>query len=611
MVGAVSAADENVADDNLEVSDEISVEESVDSSDVESDESLEITDDVDVGEPPEEVFIDAPDGFGVQDMGHNYTALFLHEDESPFAGADVSFFVYGDSYEGDSIEQNYDAVTDDNGYASFIIDLPAGDYCIMITDPYGTEYDGYALTVICPEDYIPRMVLPVPNNLVFYLGNPSVFQVYVEDGFGRQLHGSKVYYSVNNITGSGDTFNGYVTFEIDLPLGQHNVTFSCPDIDMTGSCIAYVLAEPIPSVIADNIVMVKNDGTKLVINCTDKLGNVLSQFGCRLIFDDNYRDQKNVNGVNGTLIYDIDLDVGIHNVTIVNKATNEAITRNITVLAKPSISAEDATLYCEATENKYSISFTNVDGTPLANGKADFIIDDNEEYHFILSTDENGTAYLYLPDLAGGNHVATITNTATGQKTSVIFTFIKAESIISTSAVTTVYNGGKYAVFTLKNSNGAVLKNCAVSVVLNGKTIKGTTDKNGQFKVSTDGLAPKAYTATMTFAGDDYLNTSTATAKITVNKATPKMTAKKATFKTKTKKYTITLKDNKNKAMKKVKVTLKVKGKTYKATTNAKGKATFKLTKLTKKGKYIAKVKFAGNTYYKAVNKSVKLTVKK
>ena len=95
-------------------------------------------------------------------------------------------------------------------------------------------------------------------------------------------------------------------------------------------------------------------------------------------------------------------------------------------------------------------------------------------------------------------------------------------------------------------------------------------------------------------------------------KITTKLTAKAKTFKlkTKTKKYTITLKDNKNKAMKNKKVTLKVKGKTYTAKTNSKGKATFKLTKLTKKGKYTAVIKYAGDKHYQKVTKKVKITVK-
>ena len=97
-----------------------------------------------------------------------------------------------------------------------------------------------------------------------------------------------------------------------------------------------------------------------------------------------------------------------------------------------------------------------------------------------------------------------------------------------------------------------------------------------------------------------------------VTKKSVKITAKKKTFKakTKTKKYTIIVKSGK-KAVKGLKVTLKVKGKTYKATTNAKGKATFKIKNLKKKGKYTAKIKFAGNKLYNKAAKSVKITVKK
>ncbi|WP_405310483.1 Ig-like domain-containing protein [Methanobrevibacter sp.] len=100
---------------------------------------------------------------------------------------------------------------------------------------------------------------------------------------------------------------------------------------------------------------------------------------------------------------------------------------------------------------------------------------------------------------------------------------------------------------------------------------------------------------------------------ISVEKAVPVLTAKNKAFKakTKTKKYTVTLKNSKKKAIKNVKVTLKVNGKTYSAKTNSKGQAIFKLTKLTKVGKLPATVKFAGNAYYKASQKSVKITVKK
>ena len=87
----------------------------------------------------------------------------------------------------------------------------------------------------------------------------------------------------------------------------------------------------------------------------------------------------------------------------------------------------------------------------------------------------------------------------------------------------------------------------------------------------------------------------------------------KQTFKvkTKTKKIPIVLKDKNNEPIKNKKVTLKVKGKTYSAKTNSKGKAVFKVTKLNKKGKFTGKVKFAGDSAYKASSANVKITVRK
>ena len=133
----------------------------------------------------------------------------------------------------------------------------------------------------------------------------------------------------------------------------------------------------------------------------------------------------------------------------------------------------------------------------------------------------------------------------------------------------------------------------------------GRTDKDGYATLSIDLAAGTHYVYT------EY-NNVIGKNKIEITKAASKLTAKKKTFKAKakTKKYAITLKDNNGKAIKSAKVTLKVNGKTFTAKTNANGKATFKIKKLTKKGKYTAKVKFAGNGYYKASSASKKITVK-
>ena len=190
-------------------------------------------------------------------------------------------------------------------------------------------------------------------------------------------------------------------------------------------------------------------------------------------------------------------------------------------------------------------------------------------------------------------------------------TVSKKDTKITPAAVTTTYKVNKNLVITLKDNKGNPISGVQVTVNL-GSNKKYTTDKNGQVKVAIASLVPKTYTAKISFAGNNVYTASSATAKVTVKKASPKITAKAKTFKyeTKTKKYTITLKDNKGKVLKNKKVTLKVKGKTYTAKTNSKGKATFKLSKLTKKGKYTAVIKYAGDKYYKKATKKVKITVK-
>ena len=214
-----------------------------------------------------------------------------------------------------------------------------------------------------------------------------------------------------------------------------------------------------------------------------------------------------------------------------------------------------------------------------------------------------GSYTLSVSTIADANHNPVTKN--------VTVTVNKLKTKLSAKAVTTTYNVNKYLVITLKDAKGKALSGVKVSIkIKTTKTLK--TNKKGQVKFSTKGLAPKAYKAVITFKGNNNYIKSTKTVKVTVKKATPKLIAKSKTLKRsdKTKKYTVTLKTNQNKVMKNTKLTLKVNGKTYSAKTNAKGQATFKITKLTKKGKFIATIKYAGSKYYNAKTVKPKITVK-
>ena len=160
---------------------------------------------------------------------------------------------------------------------------------------------------------------------------------------------------------------------------------------------------------------------------------------------------------------------------------------------------------------------------------------------------------------------------------------------------------------TLKDQNKKLLSNKKISFTI-GKTVyTAYTDSKGIAKVKINLAAAKTYTCIVKFSGDKTYSASGKTVKIVVKKTTPILTAKSKSFKSslKTKLYSITLKDNQKKAMRNTKVSLKVNGKTYTAKTNAKGLATFKITKLTKKGSFKATVNYAGSNNYNKVTKTV------
>ena len=87
--------------------------------------------------------------------------------------------------------------------------------------------------------------------------------------------------------------------------------------------------------------------------------------------------------------------------------------------------------------------------------------------------------------------------------------------------------------------------------------------------------------------------------------------AKSKTFKSslKIKKYSVILKTINKKIVKYRKVTFKIRGKTYSKKTNSKGIAIFKF-KLSKKGKYKAKIVFSGDNKYYSYKKTVLIKIK-
>ena len=267
------------------------------------------------------------------------------------------------------------------------------------------------------------------------------------------------------------------------------------------------------------------------------------------------------------------------------------------------------------TVNIYS-NVVDENNVPLNNGTLSVIIN-GKTYSADVS---NGTATLEIPKLNAGKYNVDLECQGNGLIfiSSVQFQVYKQDAKISAKNKAYVINyGGKYSVV-LRDAKGKVLAGKKVSFKLNGKNIgSAKTTAKGVATISLTAKTLKAQKAgvkklVISFADSNY-NTVSKTVKITINKEKTKIAAKGKVFKkaNKAKKYAIILKNSKNKAIKKVIVTLKVKGKLYKAKTNSKGKATFSLKKLTKTGKFKAVIQFKGNTLYKPTTKRVYIVVKK
>ena len=186
---------------------------------------------------------------------------------------------------------------------------------------------------------------------------------------------------------------------------------------------------------------------------------------------------------------------------------------------------------------------------------------------------------------------------------SVEIEIVKADSTLSVSAINYVYGGVGSTTVSFTGASGVEAE------VINQP--KAVVKVSGN-KITVSGLNPGTYTLKVTTIADANHNPVTKTVEITVNKAKTQLTASAKAFKTtdKTKAYTVVLKDGKGRIIKNALVYLKVNGITYKATTNAKGVATFKIAKLAKPGNYRATVTYNGNAFYDKATKSVQITVK-
>ncbi|MFM5883594.1 Ig-like domain repeat protein [Methanobrevibacter gottschalkii] len=430
-----------------------------------------------------------------------------------------------------------------------------------------------------------------------------------------------------NITLPGDVTNtvdvvfGYNSQNINLENGVGTVKFSDLDVgNYNATVIYYGDAKYLKStqIISFNVTKAKPTvdvnisgnklGQDLVINIalpSDVKNNVT------VGIDNISQDVKVTNGV-GKAIFK-DLTIGEH-VLIIDYSgdsnylnTTEGIYFNVSK-AIPVIDIDVKNIYVKGKE---VIDIALPDD---ATGSVTIFINGVEQK---TVNDNISSIVLTKSGLAAGTYNVMVSYTGDSKyesaNTTVQFKVSKYKAKLTASSKT--YNvkvKTKYYYITLKNNKNKVMKKIKVYLKVNGVTYSATTNSYGKASFKLSKLTKKGtYDALITYKGTSYYNKLTKKVTIAV-KATPKLTAYSAKLKksVNAKKYSVTLRTDKYKAMKYTKVTLKVNGKIYTVKTNSLGKATFKITNLNKKAKFLAVISYSGSKYYYSATKKVILTVR-
>ena len=265
--------------------------------------------------------------------------------------------------------------------------------------------------------------------------------------------------------------------------------------------------------------------------------------------------------------------------------------------------------------NNLPVTLKDADENPLA-GEQISIVLNNVEYE--LQTNSEGEASLAIPsNLVPNTYAAAISyagNAKYGATSKTVDVIVdKAALRISAPKTTVEYNDGSKLVATLTHATtGKAIANANVKVKLNGVETTVKTNSKGQAKISTDGLTPGNYKATITYAGNSKYNSISKTASVVVTKTTIRIYCGTvfATLNDGRELTAILANGASGKTISNanVKVNLNGAGKTVKTDANGQAKVSTKGLAI---GTYDVTFSYAGNAKYKPASTSINLIVGK
>ena len=429
------------------------------------------------------------------------------------------------------------------------------------------------------------------------------FTAIVTDASGRPVSGVEVSFYRNQgrdvYIGKATTgTDGVAKLEAEIPSISGNsfpisanVAADSKFNAASGQATLFILKDKSIQIELNDIEVVYNDGKNLVAVVKDDDGKTVSGLNVNV----------QLNGANSTITSDKDGKVTIPLAGLLP----DTYTANVVFPGNDVYTGASAS--AEVTVNKIETKLTaagavvtlkDANGNPISDAKLNVQLNG---VNSTLTTDKDGKATIQTSGLSPDTYTANVAfagdNIYKASRTTTEIIISKLNTSLTASDVVTDYNGGKSLVAVLKDENGNAVKDAQIKIVLGNVTETLTTDANGQVSLTTDGLVPNNYTATITFDGKDIYKASNTTAKVTVNKLETKLTAE---YDANSKYIVATVKDANGNPVSGLKVGFAVDGVKY-VTTDANGKANYSTSGLVDKT-YNVKVQAYGNEIYKDSN---------
>ena len=503
-----------------------------------------------------------------------------------------------------SVEGHPEAVIHFENNVITVSNLTSGSYDLKVTTTPVSEYfysvDGFAKIFVKDTKFDPDFSISIDNVVA---GNPVSVAVSANEAFSGvvtvKVDGRDVLVHVKNGNGENKTTGVVLPFKDNYVA---NLTFEATDVFNAGTAettFNVTAVDPDFSISIDNVVA--GNPVSVAVSANEAFSGVVTVKVNGIDVLVSVKNGKGVNDTTGVVLPFKDNYVAslTFEATDVFKADTAETTFNVTAIDPDIAIGQIADI--EEGNPVVVVVTANENFT----GSFKVLIGDNVVANGTIAAGK-GNATISADKLAVGTVTVKVTTDATdifsaGMKTTSfnVTSKVVPARIIANDA-TTMYTSGYIYSVTVYGTDGALAKNTAVVIKINGKAVANvkTNDKGvATYKIV---QAPGSYKITAEALGISVTKKLTVKHLLKLKKVKVKKSAKKLVIK-------VTLNKVNGKYLKGKKITLKFKGKKYKAKTNKKGVAKFTIKKkVLKKLKVGKKVKYQA-TYLKD---TVKYTVK-